>query len=69
MINELPKRYRKLTTNLYYAKKRILNRQIVVVPYNMWQQLNRLVPTCLRGIYDLRDVGQVVVLHRYQSSH
>ena len=67
MINELPKRFRCVTTDLFRAKELLLRKRIVVVPYSMWQQLNGFVgkPTCLRASYDTKLYGRVVVLHRY----
>lgn len=67
MIYELPKRYRHLTNDLFLAKEKLLNHRIVVVPYSMWQELNRFVgkPICLRASYETKLYGRVVVLHRY----
>lgn len=65
--SDLPKRFRCVTTNMDRAKELLLRKRIVVVPYSMWQDLNKYVgkPICLRGTYNVAVYGRVVVLHRY----
>ena len=66
-MTELPKKYRCFDSDLFKAKEKLLSKRIAVVPYKMWQKLNQFVgkPICLRGIYETKQYGRVVVLHRY----
>ena len=61
-MENLPKRYRKVTYDYKRAIELLKQKRFAVVPSSLWQTINKEFgkPICLRGIF-----GDIVVLHRY----
>lgn len=65
--SELPKRYRNICYDANHAASLLRQKRIAVIPYNLWQKVNNAFgkPTCLRGSFDDKNYGRIVVIHRY----